>query len=79
MERCTITWMELTKGWPVLTFLLVSRILQLVALMCYFVARMKYTDNKQCRCYLIIVVIITWPEKFDFVLVPEHGVTGILT
>ena len=28
---------------------------------------------------LIIVVIITWPEKFDFVLVPEHDVTGILT
>ena len=27
----------------------------------------------------IIVVIIAWPEKFDFVLVPEHDVTGILT
>ena len=28
---------------------------------------------------IIIVVIITWQEKFDFVLVPEHDVTGILT
>ena len=28
---------------------------------------------------IIIVVIITWLEKFDFVLVPEHDVTGILT
>ena len=28
---------------------------------------------------IIIVVIITWPEMFDFVLVPEHDVTGILT
>ena len=27
---------------------------------------------------IIIVVIITWPEKFDFVLGPEHDVTGIL-
>ena len=27
----------------------------------------------------IIVVMITWPEKFDLVLVPEHDVTGILT
>ena len=27
----------------------------------------------------IIVVVITWPEKFDFVLVPEHDVIGILT
>ena len=27
----------------------------------------------------ILVVIITWPEKFDFVVVPEHDVTGILT
>ena len=29
-------------------------------------------------CAIIIVVIITWPEKFDFMLVPEHDVTGIL-
>ena len=28
---------------------------------------------------LIILVIITWPEKFDFVLVPEYDITGILT
>ena len=28
---------------------------------------------------IIIVVIITWPEKIDFVLVPEHDVIGILT
>ena len=28
---------------------------------------------------LIIIVIIMWPEKFDFVFVPEHDVTGILT
>ena len=28
---------------------------------------------------LIIALIIMWPEKFDFVLVPEHDVTGILT
>ena len=27
----------------------------------------------------IMVVIITWPEKFDFVLVSEHDVIGILT
>ena len=27
--------------------------------------------------YVIIVVIITWPEKFDFVIVPEHDITGI--
>ena len=25
----------------------------------------------------IIVVIITWPEKFVFVIVPEHDITGI--
>ena len=31
-----------------------------------------------CR-FFFIVVIITWPQKFDFVLVPEHDVTGILT
>ena len=29
--------------------------------------------------FIIIVVIVTWPEKFDFVLVPEHDVTNILT
>ena len=28
---------------------------------------------------VIIVVIITWPEKIDFVLLPEHDVIGILT
>ena len=27
----------------------------------------------------IIVVTIAWPENFDFVLVPERDVTGILT
>ena len=28
---------------------------------------------------IIIVVMIMWLEKFDFVLVPEHDITGILT
>ena len=33
-----------------------------------------------CQLKLFInVVTVTWPEKFDFVLVPEHDVTCILT
>ena len=36
-------------------------------------------NNQLIKFQLIIVVIITWPEKFDFMLMPEHDVTGILT
>ena len=37
-----------------------------------------YVSQKK-KTLIIIVVIITWPEKVDFVFVPEHDVTGIFT
>ena len=39
----------------------------------------KSDDMLMFVCSITIVVIITWPEKFDFLLMPEHDVTGILT
>ena len=36
----------------------------------------SFNSNDYLVLILIIVVIITWPEKFDFVLMPEHDVSS---